>query len=216
MWNLILVVVFFLFSNALIASVPGDSVITKCNLTPSVTSLSHMPETFNKTNNLRRYTGSFTEAQGKKIAIYGRVMDKNCVPITDLKINMWQANSYGMFQNSSHQSAKSKRYDQYFVGSGTSVSNNMGYFHFLTIIPGKTKNSSPHLNIMIRDISKKNFSTNIFFDDINNKQDPTFKSIPDRLKNRIVASSQARPIPDFHDKDNDKIYFFDIVLDEKI
>jgi protocatechuate 3,4-dioxygenase beta subunit len=45
---------------------------------------------FNNINNLTRETGSFFHASGEDIIIAGRIVDKDCVPFTDLTIEIWQ------------------------------------------------------------------------------------------------------------------------------
>lgn len=72
------------------------------------------PKTIRSTNNLRRAPGSITVASGKPIVIYGVVQDEHCVPISDARVEVWQAKG---------------------TASGVSNSDNMGQFTFFAAIP---------------------------------------------------------------------------------
>lgn len=82
------------------------------------------------TNNLRRETGSGYVADGQPIYVIGRVLDKNCIPMTGARVELWQHDAKGKLPSS-------EKKDPHFTGSGTAFTDNLGQYSFLTVMPGK-------------------------------------------------------------------------------
>lgn len=198
-------VIFFLFFAGVVnASVPVDDMISKCTITPTFKVLNHQPGKFSTTNNLRKSPGSFETSSGKKIVIFGRIMDKNCVPISDATIKIWQTDSQGNYIWLKHSSENNN-----FVGSGIMNSDNMGRFYFLSVMPGKFKSEDPHINFLIEHPNLGMIKTKLYFADT--------KNINERL--RAVKLLDKDVINNFQDVlDNlstkNDIYFFDIVVNK--
>ncbi len=114
----------------------------------------------NPTNNLRRASGSPFFAKGVPLAIEGRVFDVTGKPISDVRVQIVQANYFGSYNFLVDKD--SAVHDQHFLSSGTSVTNNLGEYSFLTIMPGYYGNRAPHLHVTIihRDFE---FETEMFF-----------------------------------------------------
>mgnify|MGYP000235323065 CR=1 FL=1 len=72
----------------------ADKVIERCKLTP-VIFLPYIPEKIAPYNNLLRTPGTPEVARGAKIIIQGRVLDENCVPVTDALVEIWQEDAFG-------------------------------------------------------------------------------------------------------------------------
>ena len=137
-------------------------------MTPELWSVGVLPKAKNS-NDLTKNYDSFEIAKGKKIIIKGRVLDKNCVPISGAKVNIWQANSMGYYQFNDDK--YSEHYDKNFAGSGNILTNNLGEFEFITIYPGKVNYVNQNI---IFNIEHQNFypmETKMFFPENNNVKD---------------------------------------------
>ena len=134
-----------------------------CPLTPQIIELKPQPE-INSNNNLRRFTGSPDLASGDLILIKGQVLDSNCVPISDAVVEIWQADSYGNeLLNADYEI--NPEFDKYFVGSGKTITDNMGNYHFLSIMPGSHGNKeAPSINFTVKHRDFLPFETKMYFE----------------------------------------------------
>lgn len=208
------------------ADIPVDGVITQCKTTPGFRNLKYKPDAFNTTNNLRRATGSFFTAKGKNIIIYYRLLDKNCTPIQNATIKMWQANYAGLYQYGSPSSKNADLraeliFDPNFVGSGTATSDNLGRFSFITIKPGRFAGHAPFVNLLITHPDLKPFGTKMYFaDSVDNLSDSSLKKIAPELRSRLIAITYSNT-KNFDDNaagelQNNTVYMFDITLNQVI
>lgn len=152
-----------------------------CFITPTLKNISaNQPKSFNITNNLRRKTSSPFVAAGDIIYIKGKVTDINCTPIANAVINIWQADSYGRYDN---------KLEKYFLGNGTAISDNMGNFEFITILPANTSQiSAPHINLSANHDNFNLINTKMFFgNNILNVTDETRKDLDWFNKSLITA-----------------------------
>ena len=119
------------------------------NPTPSrlFTSDLSMPDNFSTTNNLAKKAGSFYRAYGEIIYIQGTVSDSFGVPIHNAVIEIWQTNSAGKYHTLLEDG--SGYVDKFFSMSGRAISDNLGNYHFITIMPGATSGRAPHININV-------------------------------------------------------------------
>lgn len=119
------------------------------------------PEVFQLSNNLLRTPGGSPIVCGKRIVIKGKVLDRNCVPVSDAKVYLWQVGCDGKYPyrplrtktNSKYINTKS---GSSFQGSGTATTDNNGEFQFITLYPAKSESKSPHINFRVehRDIGE--------------------------------------------------------------
>jgi protocatechuate 3,4-dioxygenase beta subunit len=152
-----------------------------CFITPTLKKLStNPPKSFNVTNNLRRKTSSPFVAAGDIIYIKGKITDINCTPIANAVINIWQADSYGRYDS---------KLEKYFLGNGTAISDNMGNFEFITILPANTsQTSAPHINLSATHDNFDIINTKMFFgNNILNVTDETRKNLDWFNKSLITA-----------------------------
>ncbi len=119
------------------------------NPTPSrlFTSDLSMPDNFGTTNNLAKKAGSFYRAYGEIIYIQGTVSDSFGVPIHNAVIEIWQTNSAGKYHTLLEDG--SGYVDKFFSMSGRAISDNLGNYHFITIMPGASSGRAPHININV-------------------------------------------------------------------
>jgi protocatechuate 3,4-dioxygenase beta subunit len=153
------------------------------------------PEIFQNTNNLLRKEGQSEDYCGTRIVIKGKLLDEQCMPISDAKIYLWQVGCDGKYpyvplrtlidKTMLNLSAKSS-----FTGSGIATTNNLGEFYFITIFP-KTSAQKPNVNIRVehRDLGS--------------------------LQTKVHLLNHHRAISDFETSDNDApsaIYRFHIIM----
>ncbi|XVN42820.1 MAG: dioxygenase [Candidatus Rickettsia vulgarisii] len=124
------------------------------------------PEEFQPSNNLLRKPGQSTVLYGKRIVIKGKLLDQNCIPISDAKIYLWQVGHDGKYPYVPLRSiCKGKICDnRTFTGSGIATTNNKGEFYFVTVYPGGSrKTGNVNIRVEHRDLGKlqtKLFLTN--------------------------------------------------------
>lgn len=120
-----------------------------------------MPEKFASTNNLAKKTGSFYRAFGEIIFVQGTITDSFGVPIEGATIEIWQTNAAGKYHTLLEPD--SEFIDQYFSMSGRTISDNLGNYHFITIMPGATTGRAPHLNVNIYHTKFGKLETEMYF-----------------------------------------------------
>lgn len=175
-------VIFLLFALMPIMFISADEVIINCKVTPEIYHVDNIPKNFSSFNNLRRKPGSPIVAEGRLINISGKLVDKNCVPIQNAKVSIWHMNAYGDYQydDSDHRIA---HIDPNFSGSGSIVTNNMGEFSFITILPGEFTNKIPFIDFKIEHEDFLPFETRMFFSD----KSPELKKFNKEIAKRLVA-----------------------------
>jgi protocatechuate 3,4-dioxygenase beta subunit len=113
------------------------------------------------------------KASGKKIKVYGKVLDNKCKPITNAVLDIWQANSFGKYNHQADLSESRK--DNDFYGYIRLESNKEGEYSFNTILPGGYKVSkdlirTPHIHFKVTN-NQKQLTTQMYFkgNEMNNK-----------------------------------------------
>ena len=125
------------------------------------------PANFNTTNNLLRKSGTDPLYCGEKILLDLEVVDKNCIPISDAKIYLWQVGCdkkypYAQLRPAADKKMFNKAGGSTFLGSGIATTNNAGDTKFLTIFPPSIGNEAPNVNIRVEHKDFKPFQTKIF------------------------------------------------------
>ncbi len=120
-----------------------------------------IPETFATTNNLAKKTGAFYRAFGEIIFIQGTLTDSFNVPIDGAVIEIWQKNSAGKYHTLLEQD--SEFIDKYFSMSGRTVTDNLGNYHFITIMPGSVPGRAPHINMNVYHPKFGKLETEMYF-----------------------------------------------------
>ncbi|WP_369800356.1 protocatechuate 3,4-dioxygenase [Wolbachia endosymbiont of Cruorifilaria tuberocauda] len=187
-------------------SFAADPVLLNCIETPEVHDLDQQPKNFNFSNNLRRKPGSAVSAKGELINIVGRITDINCLPIQNAVVSIWHANSHGI--NHYDRNVGEDKIDPNFAWSGRFIVNNLGYYSFITITPGKTGDRAPHINFLVQHPDFPKFMTQMFFIDYN-----CDNSVDSVLSNFIDSSLADLLIAPFaYNKRATKTYIFNITL----
>lgn len=192
-----------------IAFADSDAIyVNDCPLTPAVWEIKSVPE-IPKTNNLRRKTGSSEFAKGDFIVISGRIIDENCVPISEATVEIWQNNALGIDQLNQ---TDDPHIDSNFLAAGTAITDNLGYYKFLTIFPGKGKeNRVPHINFRVKHRDFLPLETEMFFENqLGNETDkPLNTDVSLSERNLLIAKAEKNGI----DLEKGIKYVFDITLE---
>lgn len=127
--------------------------LNHCNITKSKIN-DYEPEKFQTTNNLLRATGENSVYCGQKIIITGKVLDQNCVPVSDAKVYLWQVGCDGKYpylplRNRINKKMLNLSNGSSFTGSGIATTNNQGEFSFITIYPPSTPHEKSNVNIRV-------------------------------------------------------------------
>lgn len=121
-----------------------------------------MPDQFSTTNNLAKKVGSFYRAFGEIIFIQGTLTDSFGVPITGAIIEIWQTNSAGKYHTLLDKN--SEYVDKYFNMSGRTITDNLGNYSFITIMPGSIQGRAPHINMNIYHPKFGKLETEMYFE----------------------------------------------------
>lgn len=191
--KIILIIVFFLFSNEVFA----QNKVTEKHLrifdplkpTPSrffAADIS-MPDVFSNSNNLAKKVGSFYRAFGEIIFIQGTVTDSFGVPITGAIIEIWQTNSAGKYHTL--LDPKNEYVDKYFNMSGRTITDNLGNYTFITIMPGGSKGRAPHINMNVFHTRFGKLETEFYFENHPyNQEDFQYLSYNEEERAQLTAS----------------------------
>lgn len=187
-----------------------DPIVYPCKVSPQIFSPIDPPESFPRSNNLRRKTGSPDTSNGVPMKIEGRLLDKNCTPVENATIYMWQTNENGHYQSYYANDDKS---DPNFAGGGIAVTDNMGHFEFLTIEPEPYNDRAKQVHFIIRDRDVKKFETIMYFPfNPANMNDPQFLGLtPEQRRIAVAQQYTDTASPTF----GENTYFFPITLPVK-
>ncbi len=167
-----------------------------------------MPETFFSSNNLIKKTGSFYRGFGEIIFFRGIITDSFGVPINNAIVEIWQANSAGKYH--SLLEPNSEYIDPYFNMSGKAITNNVGEYNFITIMPGSKVGRAPHININVYHPKFGKLETESYFENHpNNKNDYQYTSY-DKIDADLLTAKVSYSEP--NNPKSVKICTFNIVL----
>ena len=167
-----------------------------------------MPEKFATTNNLAKKPGAFYRAFGEVIFIQGKITDSFGVPISDAVIEIWQANAAGKYHSLLDPS--SEYVDKYFSMSGKAISDNLGNYSFITIMPGASPGRAPHINMNIYHTKFGKLETEMYFQGHPlNDSDFQFLSYTDEEQKVLAATVQNTDVMNTH---SIKLCTFNIVM----
>ncbi|WDM85779.1 dioxygenase [Ehrlichia sp. JZT12] len=196
-------------------TIANDDVLVNCKRTPQIYDLSNKPSKFSLSNNLRRKISSPLTADGELIYIVGRVTDINCIPVKDVSVFIWHANTHGIYQHNQDDNSTSElipeeldTYDYQFIGSGKAVTDNLGNYSFITIMPGtNNKNKIPKVHFMLQHLEFPEFNTTMFFPEYNNLTDRKFNS--NSNSHLLVAQYSKNTL-------GIKTYYFNITIEGRV
>jgi protocatechuate 3,4-dioxygenase alpha subunit len=144
--------------------------------------------------NLSSPTGT---PQGEQIEIAGTVFDVDGVPVTDVMLEIWQANAAGRYLSEDDR-RNDVPVDPHFVGFGRGATDAKGGYRFRTIKPGRVPGpgnslQAPHIAVSVlgRGLLKR-LATRIYFaDGDGNDVDPILKLVPPERRQTLTAQRRA-------------------------
>lgn len=168
-----------------------------------------IPINFGKSNNLVKKVGSFYRAYGEIIFLQGRITDSFGVPIMGAVVEIWQANAAGKYHTLLEPG--SEYIDEYFNMSGRSITDNLGNYYFVTIMPGSIAGRAPHINVNIYHTKFGRLETEIYFEGHPlNRQDYQYLAYQPEEREMLTASVRhSEPI----NPNSIKLFTFNIVMD---
>lgn len=167
-----------------------------------------MPDEFFTSNNLVKKSGSFYRAFGEIIFIQGTITDSFGVPIHNAVVEIWQANAAGKYHTLLE--ANSQFIDKYFNMSGRAITDNLGNYYFITIMPGRNIGRAPHINMNIYHVDFGKLETEMYFaKHPDNESDYQYLSYEDEDKKMVTATVHHS---DIFDSKSIKVFTFDIVM----
>jgi protocatechuate 3,4-dioxygenase alpha subunit len=122
-------------------------------------------------------------AKGEAIEISGRVTQEDGAPLDNLVIEIWQADSQGIYRHPADP--RHAQADLDFLGWGRAATDKDGRYRFRTIRPGAPAGRAPHINFMIMYSGlMRILKTTLFFD---LSSDPVLSSVPQERQKLLVA-----------------------------
>ena len=158
------------------------------------------------------------KTKGERITVEGRVFDGSGTPLKDVLVEIWQADSSGLYNSPAENRGTA---DPAFTGWGRCPADaQTGHFRFETIKPGRVPFSdgriqAPHINIWIvaRGINL-GLNTRIYFEDEAeaNATDPVLGSFEhrDRVATLLAKGGGGKYSHDIHLQGPQETVFFDI------
>ena len=167
-------------------------------------------------NLILNYTQGKAPAVGERILVHGRVLDENARPVPGTLVEAWQANAGGRYRHV--KDGYLAPLDPNFGGCGRTLTDENGYYEFLTVRPGaypwpnRANDWRPmhiHFSVFGASFGQRLITQMYFEGDPLIDRCPIVATIKDRSQiDRLVAPldmAKARPL-DF------LAYKFDIVL----
>lgn len=179
--------------------------------TPSrlFTSYLSMPDQFAESNNLTHKPGSFYQAFGEIMFVQGNITDSFGVPIAGAVIEIWQTNSAGKYHTLLNPN--SDFIDKNFSMSGRAISDNLGNYYFVTIMPGSVPSRAPHINMNVYHQRFGKLETEMYFEGHPfNNSDYQYLSYPERDRKALTAEVRNANI---FNPGSIKVCTFNIVLE---
>ena len=152
--------------NSLAHDISLDNLINTCNPTRQYIN-NYEPKKFSHTNNLLRNVGELEIFSGIKITLRGRVVDQQCVPISDAKVLIWHVNEKGKYPYIPLRSRIDNKLiainkKSTFKGFGSATTNNQGEFIFITQYPGKVYEEREYVNLRVQYKGDQTLQTKIY------------------------------------------------------
>ncbi len=167
-----------------------------------------MPDHFATSNNLAKKPGSFYRAFGEIIFVKGTIVDSFGVPIEGAVVEIWQTNAAGKYHTL--LDPDSEFVDKYFSMSGRAITDNMGQYDFITIMPGSNPGRAPHINMNIYQEKFGKLETEMYFED-HPYNEGDYQYLAYNLEDRKLLTAKVRR-SNFNDKSSIKICTFNIVM----
>jgi len=130
-------------------------------------------------------------ARGAPIEILGRVAQENGAPLENLIIEIWQADSGGVFRHPADPRADEA--DPDFLGWGRATTDRDGAYRFRSVLPGARGARAPHVNLQLMFSGlMRALPTVMFFEgEAGNERDPVLAAVPAARRALLVAKRES-------------------------
>lgn len=175
------------------ASEPEDKYITSCSVTAHVRPEERLPsrDKIVPSGKLALPAGKSIFAPGQTVYLSGKVLDENCVPVSDAVIEIWQADAKGNYK----AATLGERMSPFptFVSTGRAVTDNLGRYKFVTVFPGLGKESAPHIHFKVTRTNFKPFETEMYFgEDARNISEERYAELSEEQRKTVSAKVWPR------------------------
>jgi protocatechuate 3,4-dioxygenase beta subunit len=171
-----------------LVSIPGHA---ECSLTPAL-KVTNYPgkQAIPSSNNLIKPAGKSIDAEGQRLTLIGRVLDKNCLPVKDAQVEIWQPDPFGKWVFASR--AELANPHPVFAGAGRASTNANGAFTFITLFPAPVEKNAPTIRIRVVAPDMKPFETLLFFEnDYRNAADPIYQKLSTQAQQSVTLRMNA-------------------------
>ena len=136
------------------------------------------------------------EAIGQRIIVHGHVKEEDGRPVPNTLIEIWQANAGGRYRH--RVDNWPSPLDPNFTGGGRTITDDQGYFRFVTIKPGAYpwgnhanawRPAHIHFSLFGRAFTQRLVTQMYFPDDPLFFQDPIYNSVRDERAARRMISA---------------------------
>jgi protocatechuate 3,4-dioxygenase, beta subunit len=185
-------------------------VYSNCEQTPRESSGPFYPLSYplDQDNDLTYLKDKSQRAKGEIIYIKGVLQGENCEPISNARIEIWQACATGRYNHLEDRNPA--ELDPNFQYWGKAITNEKGEYGFKTIKPGSYPASwfwtrPPHIHFTVRSPKHKELTTQMYFsnESLNSK---------DRLLQSHSKKEQEKCIVTFYKKKKKQFGQFNLTL----
>lgn len=175
------------------AGEPDDKFLTACSPTAYVKPDEALPkpDKIIPSGKMALPAGKSKYAPGQRVYLSGKVVDEDCVPVSDAIVEIWQADARGSYAKAS----LGERLNPYptFNNTGRAVTDNLGRFKFLTLFPGLGKEAAPHIHVRVTHKNFKLLETEMYFGkDERNPAEERFTKLSPVQQDSITAKVWLR------------------------
>lgn len=93
------------------------------------------------------------DPDGRRMELYGCVLDRECHKVEGARVDLWQADSKGRYDTGGYRLR------------GHQISGSMGTFQFVTVIPGAYPGRTPHFHVRVTPPVGIPLTTQLYFPD---------------------------------------------------
>ncbi|HTT33924.1 MAG TPA: protocatechuate 3,4-dioxygenase subunit alpha [Methylomirabilota bacterium] len=136
---------------------------------------------------------------GERVAISGRVLDGDGMPVSDCVIEIWQANSHGKYVHP--EDDQKKPLEPAFLGYGRIFTDDRGRFSFTTIKPGSVpgpngKPQAPHIavSVFMRGLLRRLVTRIYFPNEPANASDFVLNLVEPERRGTLISKKSAKEL----------------------
>jgi len=137
-------------------------------------------------NDLVIVNDSITPAVGQVTHLSGRLLDSKGDPIRNATIELWEADSLGVYLADRGNRSK---FDDHFQGFGRFLTSSTGEYYFRTIKPvAYAGRPAPHIHFKVKKQGQQPYTTQLFVKgDPGNQQDRIWRRVGDEPTRALVT-----------------------------